>query len=197
MSDAPGALDQAPPPRAEDRQTPSFARLGRWDWIAFVAALALMFATSVDWYTTKQGEELRRIERTDTSGQQIEPNTSQRAAEAAEKEERNAWQANGFVDRLILIALLATFAAATGAAFLRAMGRRVDPSPSAIASLTGLVAAVLILYRMIQEPGFDDVTVVKVGVPLSLVAVGVVAFAARQATLEERERAAAERAPAA
>ena len=40
----------------------TFLRLSRWDWIAFVAALGLLLVMSADWYTTKQGEECRRIE---------------------------------------------------------------------------------------------------------------------------------------
>jgi hypothetical protein len=182
-------LAQAPPPRAEERQAPSFARLGRWDWIAFVAALALMFTMSIDWYTTKAGEEFRRIEQNSSSNEQIQPTTNERAAEAAEKQEKNAWQADAFVDRLILIALLATFAAATLGAFLRAAARRVEPDPIAVASLTGTAAAALIAYRMIQEPGLDAGSVLKVGAPLSLLAVGIVAFAARQSVLEQRRSA--------
>lgn len=194
---AAGAPGPPPPPepaaRVPDREAPPspFARLGPWDWVAFVAALALMLTMSIDWYTTKQGEEFRRVEKTDrdTTGQQVEPTTPERAAEAAEREEKNAWQANAFVDRLILVALLAAFAAAAANAFLRAAGRRVDPNPAAVASLAGLAGAVLILYRMVQEPGLDDASVLKVGAPLSLVAVGVLAFAARTAVLAEREAA--------
>jgi hypothetical protein len=189
VSGEPGpALDQAPPPRAEERQTPSFARLGRWDWIAFVAALALMFTMSIDWYTTKRGEELRNIAKNTTSNQQVGPDRED-AANEAEKHEKNAWQADAFVDRLILIALLATFAAATLAAFLRAAARRVEPDPIAVASLTGTAAAALIAYRMIQEPGVDAGSVLKVGAPLSLLAVGILAFAARQSVLEQRSSA--------
>jgi hypothetical protein len=40
----------------------SFARLRTADWVAFVAELALLFATGAGWYSTKTGEEARRIE---------------------------------------------------------------------------------------------------------------------------------------
>ena len=33
------------------------------------------------------------------------------------------------------------------------------------------------LYRIIQEPGFDDLTTVKIGAPLALGVLGVIAFA--------------------
>ena len=180
------ALD-APPPRPEERQKPSFARLGAWDWLAFVAALALMFTMSIDWYTTKAGEEFRRIEKNSSSNEQIEPTTNERAAEAAENQEKNAWQADAFVDRLILVALLATFAAVAAGVFLRAAARRPSPNPLAIASLTGTVGAALIVYRMFQLPGLDEASVLKVGVPLSLLAVGIAAFAARSSVLAGRD----------
>lgn len=176
-------LEQTPPPSPEERETPSFARLGGWDWLAFLAALALMFTMSIDWYTTKAGEEFRRIEQNSSSSQQIEPTTNERAAEAAERQEKNAWQADAFVDRLILGVLLATFAAIAAGTFLRAAARRPEPNPVAIASLTGTLAAALIVYRMIQEPGLDEASVLKVGAPLSLLAVGIAAFAARQSVL--------------
>lgn len=192
MTGEPG-LEQAPPPRAEEREAPSFTWLSRWDWIAFVAALALMFTMSIDWYTTKQGEEFRRVEEVYREGsapttEGSDRETAERAGAAAEKQEKNAWQASAFVDRLILIALLAAFAAAVAAAFLRAAGRRFEPpwTPSTIAAAVGLAAALLIVYRMIQEPGLDEASVIRAGLPLSLFAVGVLAFAARQAALAER-----------
>ena len=44
----------------------------------------------------------------------------------AESQERNAWQADALIDRIILIALLATSALGVGAAFWRASGRGSD-----------------------------------------------------------------------
>jgi hypothetical protein len=183
-------LAESPPPQAEECEVPSFARLGRWDWLAFAAALALMLTMSVDWYTTKEGEELRNIEQNSSSNEDIVPSTKERAAERAETLEKNAWQASAFLDRLILVALLAAFAAAAASAFLKAAARRFEPpwTPAGIAAIVGSVAALLIVYRMlIDQPGLDEAAVVKVGLPLSLIAVGVLAFAARQAALAERE----------
>ncbi len=40
----------------------SFARLRAADWVAFIAALALLLVTAVDWYSTIQGEQAREFE---------------------------------------------------------------------------------------------------------------------------------------
>jgi hypothetical protein len=59
-----------------------------------------------------------------------------------------------------------------------------------------LLGALLILYRILQPPGFNDAAVVKLGAPVGLVVVGVLAIASRSASQAERpapEPAAAER----
>jgi hypothetical protein len=178
----------------------TFLRLSRWDWLAFAAALVLLFTMSVDWYTTKQGEECRRIERSQTSSggaDLIGRDVRRDARECAEKREKNAWQASPFIDRVILLTLLAAIAAAVGAAFLRAADRRLGWSrtPSEIAAYAGLTGALLILYRILQPPGFNPAAVVKVGAPLSLVVVGVLAICTRSAAAAEREALATAGAP--
>jgi hypothetical protein len=180
----------------------TFLRLSRWDWLAFAAALVLLLTMSVDWYTTKQGQECRRVESTQTpsggvQGDLIGRDVRRDARECAEKREKNAWQASAFIDRVILLVLLIAIAAAVGAAFLRAAGRRLrlSRSPSEIASYAGLVAALLILYRILQPPGLNEAAVVKVGAPLSLVVVGALAIFARSAAAAEREALATAGAP--
>src|SRR4051794_2336443 len=99
----------------------TFTRLRPGHVLALVASLALLLAMSIDWYTTKVGEQLRDEQ------EQIAPELDRRSGEpklseldrgAAEKEEKNAWQANAFVDRAILIGCLAAVALAIAAAFL-------------------------------------------------------------------------------
>jgi hypothetical protein len=181
----------------------TFLRLSRWDWLAFAAALVLLLTMSVDWYTTKQGQECRRVESTQTpgggaQGDLIGRDVRRDASECAEKREKNAWQASAFIDRVILLTLLFTIAAAVGAAFLRAAGRRLrfSRSPSEIAAYSGLAAALLILYRILQPPGLNEAAVVKVGAPLSLAVVGALAIFSRSAAAAEREAAATAAAPA-
>ena len=164
----------------------TFARLRLADWAVFVAALALLFTTAPDWYSTTRGEEARQIQKQAGSGEgQVEREVEQDAGALAEGQERNAWQEDGTIDRIILVALLATSALGVGAAFWRASGRGSDGLGAF--GLTGLVAcvtALLVLYRIIQEPGFDELTTVKIGAPLALGVLGVIAFASATSVRE-------------
>jgi hypothetical protein len=157
----------------------TFARLRRADWVVFVASLALLFTTAPDWYSTTRGEEARQIQKNAGSGEgQAEREVEEDAGALAESQERNAWQEDGLIDRIILISLLATSALGVGAAFWRASGRGSDGLGAyALAGLAACIAALLVLYRIIQEPGFDELTTVKIGAPLALGVLGVIAFA--------------------
>ncbi len=77
-----------------------------------------------------------------------------------------------FVDSVLLVLLFATVAFAAVAAFARAAGRRFEPpgTPSAAAALTAALAALLVAYRIVQQPGLDAGTTVKAGAWLSLIA---------------------------
>jgi hypothetical protein len=166
----------------------TFRRLTAGHAIALVAALALLLAMAPDWYTDKAGEQDRFFQH-ESIPQANDGSTSaqQLNAEAAERHEKNAWQESGAIDRVILLALIATAGLAIAAAFLRAAGRDVRPSLSALATLAGLAAAIFVAYRILNPPGFNDAAVVKWGTPLGLVCVGLVAFGSRLATLAERE----------
>jgi len=169
----------------------TFARLRAADWVALLAAVALLFVMALDWYSTKLGEEARRIERnqqTPTPGADEAQGQSEEAAISAEGQEKNAWQADGKIDRVILVMLLGTVALTALAAFLRSTGRHYDPpwSPSAIAAIAAAATALLVLFRIIQQ-GFDDLTTVKVGGPLAIAVLGVLAFAAARGVKHEAE----------
>jgi hypothetical protein len=157
----------------------TFARLRLSDWVVFVAALALLFTTAPDWYSTTRGEEARQIQKNAGSSEgQPEREVEQDAGALAESQERNAWQEDGLIDRIILVALLATSALGVGAAFWRASGRGSDGLGAfGLAGFMACVTALLVLYRIIQEPGFDDLTTVKIGAPIALGVLGVIAFA--------------------
>jgi len=69
----------------------TFARLQLADWVAFAAALALLFTTAPDWYSTTRGEEAREIQKRAGSGDgEVEREVEQDAGALAEGEERNA-----------------------------------------------------------------------------------------------------------
>jgi hypothetical protein len=172
----------------------TFLRLNRWDWLAFVLALALLFVMSLLWYTTVQGDQCRH----DAGLQSPAPGVNagdigrklQSDARRCEaKYDKTAWQASGAIDRLIVVVLLAAVVSAVAAAFLRAADRRFRPplTPSAVAAGAGLVGALLVLYRILQPPGFNPSAVVKAGAPIGLVCVGLLAIAARGAVMAERE----------
>jgi hypothetical protein len=162
----------------------TFARLRPSDWVVFVAALALLFTTAFDWYSTVAGDEARRVqqEARPEEGQpsgQAEAEVERAAGALAESKEKNAWQVDGTIDRVILICLLLTSALGVLAGFWRASGREARGlGPYGLAGTMACVTAVLVLYRVLQEPGFDELTTVKIGAPLALGVLGVYAFAA-------------------
>jgi hypothetical protein len=161
----------------------TFERLRIADWVALVAALALLFVLALDWYSTPMGREARRIEQQNQPhgalGGEIAREVQSEARLAADKAERNAWQADAGIDRVILVALLLTAGLGVAAAFFRAAGRRFEPpwTPSALAALGALIGALLVAYRIIQEPGVDEVTTVQAGAPLAVAVLGALALA--------------------
>jgi hypothetical protein len=166
----------------------SFGRLRAAHWVAFLAALALLLATAADWYSTEGGRQAREFEQgAPAQGEGAE--LADDAAAAAEGEERNAWQADAAIDRAILVALLGTAALTALAAFARAAGRRSGHGVglTAWAGMAAAVTALLVLYRVIQEPGFDEVNTVQYGAPLALGVLGVIAFACAMAVRAEEE----------
>jgi hypothetical protein len=173
----------------------TFARLRAADWIALLAALTLLLITAADWYGTASGDEARRIQGlanpTGALGGEVAREVRDQAGAVAESQERNAWQAGGAIDRLLLAALLATFVLSVAAAFRRAAGS--GRTAALATALAATIAALLVTYRIVQEPGFDDVTTVKAGAPLALVALGVLALASAQSV--RREEAGPGRAP--
>jgi peptidoglycan/LPS O-acetylase OafA/YrhL len=178
----------------------TFARLRPADWVVFIAALALLFTTAPDWYSTKTGEEARKLQQQAEPGEdvpagQVETEVREDAGVLAEGEERNAWQEDGSIDRVILVALLLTAALGVVAAYWRASGRESSGIGAfGLAGLAASVTALLVLYRVLQEPGFDEITTVQIGPPLALGVLGVMAFAAATSMREaappaEREAA--------
>jgi hypothetical protein len=171
----------------------TFERLTAGDWVAWVAALVLLVSTAVDWYGTTLGDEARRIEELaepeGALGGEIEREVRADARIVAEGEERNAFQEDGFLDRLILLLVLASAALAFVAGIARAAGRRFEPprTPSAVASGVAATATLLIAYRIVQEPGLDASTTVKFGALLALLASAALALGARASARAEHE----------
>jgi hypothetical protein len=171
----------------------TFQRLRLADWVALLAALALLLVMALDWYSTVEGREARRIQgqiSTQPKRDEVAEDLSiarDQAKEIAEGNEKNAWQADGTIDRLILLSLLATAGLAVAAAFFRAAGRRFEPpwTPSGLAAVAATVTAVLVSYRIVQEPGFDEASTVQSGALLAVIVLGVLAFAAARSLRAE------------
>jgi hypothetical protein len=169
----------------------TFERLRISDWVVFVAALALLFTTAPVWYSTKAGDEARRIQQEAQPEEgaptgQSEAEAEREAGAIADNAEKNAWEANETLDRVILIGLLLTSALGVFAGFWRASGRTArGPGPYGLAGLVAFATALLVLYRILQEPGNDDLTTVKIGAPVALAVLGVFAFAAASSLRDE------------
>lgn len=170
----------------------TFERLCATDWVAWFAALVLVASLAVDWYSTQVGDEARRIEDlaepSQTPSGQVEREVREDARLVAEGEERNAFQPHGTIDRVLLVVLLAAALLAVIAVFARAAGRGGSPpgTPMAAAGVAAAAGALLVAYRIIQEPGLDAGTTVKAGAVLALVAAGVLALAARASARADR-----------
>lgn len=166
----------------------TFARLTRGDWVAWVAALALLLTLALDWYGSQLGDEARRIERTAPAAP-VAQDLREDARIVAEGQERNAFQADAVIDRVILVVLLSAALLAFAAGVARAAGKRFEPpgTPSAAAALAGVAGAALVAYRIVQEPGLDAATTVKLGALLGLISSGVLALGAAAALRAEQE----------
>ena len=156
--------------------------------IALVGALALLLITAMDWYSTAQGDEARRIEsitegNSGAESGEIDRRLNEEARFVAEGEERNAWQPHGFIDLIVLILMLGAIVLAALTAIARAAGAKPTKGvgPAGLAALFAAAAAVLVAYRIIQEPGLDAGTNVKAGAPLALVALALIALGSSSA----------------
>jgi hypothetical protein len=170
--------------------------------VAGIGALLLLLVMALDWYGTATGDEARRIEGITDSpsgaeGGEIDRRLNEDARFVAEREEKNAWQVDAVIDRILLALMLAAIVLAVLAWFTRAMGARPTKGfgPSGLAALFATGAAVAVAYRIIQEPGLDQATHVKAGAPLALIPLAMIALGsayALRADDEETESAAAE-----
>jgi hypothetical protein len=172
----------------------SLFRLTPGHVVAGVAALALLLAMALDWYSTDFGEEARRIEELQGdpvpgAGGDVEREVAESASIEAEEEERNAWQASGVVDRIVLALLVGSVVFGLAAAALRAADRSYPPplTPSLLAAGFGAAGALLVAIRIIDVGAAEAGGAVEAGAPLGLIAVGALALGAALASRSERE----------
>lgn len=133
------------------------SRISFGEMVAGVSAVALLIFMFLPWYGVS----------TDVPGFEASVNA-------------NAWEAFGFVDLLLFLAILVTL----GLVAARATGNLPTalPAPAGlIIAVAGGIAAVLILFRILSIPGPDvDIEGVdlgrKIGIFLGLIAAGGITF---------------------
>jgi hypothetical protein len=150
--------------------------------IALVGALFLLLVMALDWYSTKQGDEAREAERISENIPELSE-VNEDAQAIAEGEEKNAWQADALVDRILLGLMLGAAVMAILTAITRASGAKPTGGlgPAGLAALLAAAGAVLLAYRIIQEPGLDEGTTVELGAPLALLALAMIALGSSSA----------------
>ncbi len=164
-----------------------FERLARGHVVAAVAALVLLLVMAMDWYGSHEADAAHQVgSSVNTSGAQAGEagrELKQDAETVIARDEKNAWQESGTLDRVLLAMLLLSVLLPLGAAVQRAAGRRSQPpfTPSALAATTAAITALLVAYRILNQPGDDARTTVKIGAPLGLLALAVIGLGAAQA----------------
>ena len=172
----------------------SFERLTKGDALAWVAALGLLLVTAVTWYSTQFGDAARQIQH-DVNvpqgpiGSQVPSTVQQQAKEVADAQQKNLWQLHSGIDRLMLIVILAAALCAAFAAAMRVAAHRYKGgfTPSAAAAILAGVGALLVLYRLVNQPGDNQVVTVKSGPWLAFVALGLLCLGASLAWRAERD----------
>ena len=164
--------------------------------IALIGALVLLLVMAMDWYSSATGDEARRIEEiTDNpSGAEageVDRRLNEDAREVAEGEEKNAWQADAAIDRVILVLMLLAILFAVLTAIARAAGAKPTKGlgPAGAAALFAAAAAALVAYRIVQEPGLDSATNVKAGAPLALIGLAMIALGSSSAVRADDKEA--------
>ena len=161
-----------------------FERLARGQVVAAIAGLVLLLVMAMDWYGSHEADRAHQV----TEGVNVTGPGSGEAGRAVKgdanaiiaRDEKNAWQETGTLDRVLLVFLLLSVFLPLGAAAHRAAGKRANPplTPSALTALSAAIAALLVAYRLVNEPGNDAQTTVKIGAPLGLIALAVIGFGA-------------------
>jgi hypothetical protein len=162
-------------------------RLTRGHVVAAVAALALLLVMAMNWYGSQEADLAHKI----ASGSQ---NSGTQAGEATRelkedadaviaRDEKNPWQETDRLDRVLLVFLLLSVFLPLFAAGYRAASSRPRPRllPTFLAALAAMVAAGLLVYRIIDKPGNDASTTLKIGAPIGLALLGVIGIASAYA----------------
>jgi hypothetical protein len=163
--------------------------------VAAIAALALLLVMALDWYGSAAADEARRLESITENADgaeagEVDRRINEDARILAESEEKNAWQVDALIDRVILVLMLGAIALALLTAIARASGGRPATGPASLGSFLAASAAVLVAYRIVQEPGFDESTTIELGAPLAVLALAGIALGLSSAMRADEDDAA-------
>ena len=89
-----------------------------------------------------------------------------------------AWDSEGFFGFIANLIILAAGVSAVGLAVLTATSRTIalPVAASAITAALGIAAVVMVLLRMLFQPGPNDLVSLKFGILLALIAAAIVAY---------------------
>src|SRR4051794_39695750 len=140
---------------------------------------------AMDWYGSQAADLAHQIDDSAlTNGAQggARAAVQEDAQRIIARDEKNAWQEQGTLDRVLLAMLLLSVFLPLFAAAYRAAGRRATPpwTPSALSAIVAALTALLVAYRIVDQPG-SDVTTVKIGAPLGLIALFAIGLGAASA----------------
>jgi hypothetical protein len=173
-----------------------FERLARGHVVAAVAALILLLVMAMDWYGSHAADLAHEVANSAQTRGADAGEAGRAVKEDAERiiarDEKNAWQEDDTFDRVLLVLLLLSVFLPLYAAGHRATGRRAEPpwTPSAFAAIVAAIAALLVAYRIVNEPGNDVTTTVKIGAPLGLLALAAIGIGSAWAFQGEADWAA-------
>jgi uncharacterized membrane protein len=141
-------------------------RLRDGEWIAGAGGVALLAAMFLHWYGIED-ELIGPAEQTGQRGEILGFLNLFTSPEAT------AWQAFGVLDVVLLLLALIPL----GLVFAQATRRSpaIPVALSVLTTLVGALAALLILYRIVNQPGPNDVVSVEAGAWAGFVAAVVVA----------------------
>jgi len=126
-----------------------FNRLRLGELIAGACGVLLLIVMFLSWY-----------------GVGLEGVGGQIAEQAGIDTTASAWQAFGFIDLLLFVAAIVAIAAAVLTATQRSVALPV--AASVIVTALGVLVTLLVLYRLINQPGPNDVVDLKFGAFLGL-----------------------------
>jgi hypothetical protein len=147
-----------------------FAKLRRGELIAAVGGLLLLITLFfVDWYSAGASVTLPVGTTVSVSGN------------------FGAWDGEGFLGFVANLVILAAALSAVGLAILTVTSRTIalPVAASALTTALGIAAVVMVLMRMVFQPGPNELIDLKFGILLALVAALIVTYGGWQSMKEE------------